>query len=118
MKENKTKMTMGPEVDPKPTPIPGGKEAMKYYKSIYQPIEPDRRLPSMEEDGWAFLDVPLSATEILYAGPLPTRASIDGLIPGDLVKLVFLHAEEGGERMWVRIEQREEGLFKGTLSNN
>ena len=37
--------------------------------------------------------------------------------PGCLVELIFLCGDKGGERMWVRIDERRSGRYRGTLES-
>src|SRR6266550_1991313 len=50
---------------------------------------------------------------------IPERGERDSLQLGDLVKLIFLDADGGGERMWVEVEGRaDDGGYVGRLDND
>lgn len=71
--------------------------------------------------GWSLDSVYDRNKESPYTFYVPSRAVIDFLTVGDMVKLIFLSDEEHedycGERMWVEITQREGEAFVGTLAN-
>lgn len=56
-----------------------------------------------------------------YTFYIPSKQVIDILGVGDIVKLIFLGESEhdglAGERMWVEITERNDGDFKGLLTN-
>jgi|SRR6266850_1588690 len=52
---------------------------------------------------------------------IPSRAARENLLPGEIVKLLFRITSEGSvnvERMWVRIDERIDGDYLGTLDND
>lgn len=88
------------------------------YKSEYEKIRKDVRLPNLKRDKFILEDISKLATEIIFDNPIPTKEEKENLIKGDLVKLVFLDKENFGERMWVEFTEKENGLLKGILSND
>ncbi len=113
----KSKKYFGKQVDPSRKE----KRILEKYKRAYEPIATDERLPQLERDGWTLEDVAYSATEIVYDNPIPAKESREGLNPGDLVKLKFLFDEDGEtevERMWVKVIEKRDGLFRGELDHD
>ena len=96
------------------------KKILEKYRREYQPIKPDKRLSSLENNKWELEDIAKTATEIIYDSPIPGKAEKDSLKPGDSVKLKFMIEEEGEmevERMWIRVKGEKDGLYFGELDN-
>jgi len=50
---------------------------------------------------------------------IPSRHERESVRIGNFVKLLFLpDHEQRGERMWVKVTQRKEGRYVGTLDNH
>lgn len=49
---------------------------------------------------------------------LPSPAELENVRVGDHVKLIWERTtEDGGERMWVRIDSHDAGVYTGRLAN-
>ena len=84
------------------------------------------KLPTLKEDGWQLQSIEEHAQE--YGGtfealPIEQRASLK---VGQVVKLAFRilvedeagHEQEVLERMWVKVQGTDRGMFLGALDNN
>jgi hypothetical protein len=83
-------------------------------------------LTSLEADGWALDDGEVAHAESPESYWIPARADRTSLQPGALVKVRFYiraPSETGdlvdhGERMWVLIQERIDGWYRGELDND
>lgn len=94
------------------------KEILEHYKNIYKPIPNDKRLPNVKRDGFELEDIALTATEIIYKNPIPTKEQVEKVNSGELVKLLFTDKDGYVERMWVEVLERDNNIFKGLLRND
>src|ERR1041385_3827721 len=81
-------------------------------------------LPSIEDEGWELRIVIDEMSDYPDMSP-PSREELSVIKVGDLVKVVFriLGEDENGaytqdERMWVKVQERTEQGYIGTLSND
>ncbi len=88
------------------------------YKKVYKPIPNDKKFPTIQRDGFELEDIQLSATQIIYDNPIPTREEIEKVKKGDFVKLLFTDNDGYVERMWVEVLECGNNMFKGVLRND
>lgn len=93
------------------------RQIMEGYKKVYQPIESDDRIASFKRHGYMLEDIALSATEMIYDHPLPSREAKAELKPGHYVQLKFIDKNYEVERMWVEIITVHKDWFHGELRN-
>lgn len=80
---------------------------------------------SLDEDGWTLDDGEKAYAEHPDMFWIPSQQERHSLKAGDLAKLRFVLAlideeeneEEAAERMWVEVEERFEGAYRGVLRN-
>jgi hypothetical protein len=94
------------------------RKKLDYYKKLYKPIPADKRLPTLNRDGFRLDDVAWSATQIIFDSPIPDKKEINNLRQGDLVKLKFVDKDGEVERMWVEYRDREGEFLQGELRND
>lgn len=74
------------------------------------------------DTGWWLDDAERIARENPYSFWRPSKSVIGRLRPGSQAKLIFCFDSDDpeaprAERMWVTIEENEQGIFKGALDN-
>lgn len=102
-----------------PRPLTTAEKAqLARYTSQYQPVAPDPRLPALPHDGWEFVDIAFSATEMVYEAPLPSADELHALQAGDLLQVKVIDQEGDVQRLWVEYHQADHPLLQGTLQND
>ncbi|WP_233874591.1 DUF2314 domain-containing protein [Paraburkholderia adhaesiva] len=83
-------------------------------------------LAEIDCDGWELDDAEMIAEAHPATFWLPERERRESLVQGDTVKLIFRirTVDEAGaekinvERMWVKVERIEDGMYRGNLDND
>lgn len=91
---------------------------LDFHKNIYTPIPKDKRFFNFKRDKIELEDIALTATQIVFDNPIPTKEEILRVKNGDMVKLLFSGEEGYVERMWVEVLEVDNLVFKGILRND
>lgn len=90
---------------------------LERYKQDYLKIEPDKRLPKLQAEGYEFEDIALIATENLFQKMIPLNEEKESIAVGDLVKAVYTDGDTMNERIWLAVEEIDGRLIKCSLRN-